>query len=212
MIRPAALPLLFFASGALALVYEVLWQRRFALSFGGGATAAAAVLAAYFAGLGVGSHVLGGAAARITRPLRVYAVLEALVAFGALLSLPLSSAAEQLIVVVPGAVSHAGPRAGLEVLVAFVALALPTFAMGGTLPVLARLSEVEGRHLGTGVGLLYAVNTAGAALGALAVPFVVLPGLGAKGGLLATVGANLVVAVLAWTMDRPLPDRAESPK
>ncbi len=47
---------------------------------------------------------------------------------------------------------------------AFVALVLPTFAMGGTLPVLARLSEARERRLGTGVGLLYAVNTAGAAL------------------------------------------------
>jgi predicted membrane-bound spermidine synthase len=65
VIRPAALPLLFFASGALALVYEVLWQRRFALVFGGGATAAAAVLAAYFAGLGVGSYVVGRAAASL---------------------------------------------------------------------------------------------------------------------------------------------------
>ncbi len=88
MIRPAALPLLFFASGALALAYEVLWQRRFALVFGGGAPAAAAVLAAYFAGLGVGSYVVGRAAARVTRPLRVSAVLEALVAVGALASFP----------------------------------------------------------------------------------------------------------------------------
>ena len=63
MIGPAALPVLFFVSGPLALVYEVLWQRRFALLFGGGATAAAAVLAAYFAGLGAGSHVFGRSAA-----------------------------------------------------------------------------------------------------------------------------------------------------
>jgi spermidine synthase len=212
VIRPAALPLLFFASGALALVYEVLWQRRFALVFGGGATAAAAVLAAYFAGLGVGSYGLGRAAARVTRPLRVYAVLEALVALGALASFPLASAVEHLIVATPGVIGRAAPRAGLEVLVAFVALALPTFAMGGTLPVLARLSDVSDRRLGAGVGLLYAVNTAGAGLGALAVPFLVLPALGAKGGLLAAVGASVVVAMLAWTMDRPLSDAGGSPK
>jgi spermidine synthase len=212
VIPPAALPLLFFASGALALVYEVLWQRRFALVFGGGATAAAAVLAAYFAGLGAGSYVVGRAAARVTRPLRVYAVLEALVAVGALVSFPLSSVAEPLTVVSTGVIGHAVPRAGLEVLAAFVALALPTLAMGGTLPVLARLSDVGDRRLGIGVGLLYAVNTAGAALGALAVPFLILPVLGAKGGLLAAVGASVVVALLAWTMDRPLADAAAPPK
>jgi spermidine synthase len=201
--RPAVLPFLFFASGALALVYEVLWQRRFALLFGGGATAATAVLAAYFTGLGLGSHLVARAAARITRPLRVYAALEALVATGALLSFPLSAAAAPLIAA--GAMTRAMPRALLEVFVALVVLAVPTCAMGGTLPVLARLRDAGDRRLGVSVGLLYAVNTAGAALGALAVPFVLLPALGAKGGLLVTVGATVVVAVLAWTMDRPLP-------
>ena len=78
MIGPAALPVLFFVSGPLALVYEVLWQRRFALLFGGGATAAAAVLAAYFAGLGAGSHVFGRSAAGAARPLRAGAPTERL--------------------------------------------------------------------------------------------------------------------------------------
>lgn len=212
MRRPPALPFLFFASGALALVYEVLWQRHFALVLGGGAAAATAVLAAYFAGLGVGSHLLGRAAARITRPLRVYAVLEALVAAGALLSFPLSAAvAGRSLVAASASTDHAAPRIASEVLVALVALALPTCAMGGTLPVLARLSEGGGRHLGAGVGLLYAVNTAGAALGALAVPFVLLPALGAKEGLGLTVAANLVVAAFAWTMDRPSSDEPASP-
>src|SRR5687767_3235317 len=79
-----ALAALFFVSGALALVYEVLWQRRFAAVFGSAAPATAAVLAAYFAGLGAGSYVLGSRAGRWARPLRVYAVLEVLVAAGAL--------------------------------------------------------------------------------------------------------------------------------
>jgi predicted membrane-bound spermidine synthase len=90
-----AVPVLFL-SGALALVYEVLWQRRFALMFGGGAPAAAAVLAAYFAGLGAGSHLVGRLAARGSRPLRLHALLQALVAMGALGSVPLASAAERL--------------------------------------------------------------------------------------------------------------------
>jgi spermidine synthase len=208
--RTAALPLLFFASGALGLVYEVLWQRHFALVFGGGAAAAAAVLAAYFSGLGLGSYVLGRTSPRVRRPLRLYAGLEALAAAGALLSFPLASAAAPLAVLTTGGIDPAAARPVVEALAAFVALALSTFAMGGTLPVLARLSDEGGRHLGVGVGLLYAVNTAGAALGALAVPFVLLPWLGARGGLLAAVIANVAVAVIAWTMDGPPLEGSES--
>jgi len=204
--RGAALPLLFFTSGALGLVYEVLWQRHFALVFGGGAAAAAAVLAAYFSGLGLGSYFLGRTLAQVRRPLRAYALLEVLVAAGALLSFPLVSAAAPLAVLTTGGTAPAAARPLVEALAAFAALALPTFAMGGTLPVLARLEGASDRRLGVGVGLLYAVNTAGAALGALAVPFVVLPWLGARGGLLAAVVANVAVAAFAWTMDGPLLD------
>ena len=172
--------------------------------------AAAAVLAAYFAGLGLGSYVLGRLLAQVRRPLRVYAGLEALVAAGALVSFPLASAAAPLAVLTTGGVAPATLRPLMEALAAFATLALPTFAMGGTLPVLARLSDASGRRLGLGVGLLYAVNTAGAALGALAVPLVVLPLLGARGGLLAAVIANVAVAAIAWTMDGPSLNGSES--
>jgi len=45
------LSVVFFCSGAIALVYEVIWQRQFALLFGSGAPATAIVLAAYFSGV-----------------------------------------------------------------------------------------------------------------------------------------------------------------
>src|SRR6185436_6467324 len=72
------LNLLFFFSGAIALVYEVIWQRKFSLLFGSSAPATAAVLVSYFAGLGLGSYVIGKSAHRCTSPLRVYGWLEVL--------------------------------------------------------------------------------------------------------------------------------------
>src|SRR5258706_10361207 len=87
---------LFFFSGALALIYEIIWQRQFALVFGSAGPATAAVLAAYFAGLGAGSRVLGPAAAKWSRPLLAYAVLEALIGLSALLVTPLLKAFESI--------------------------------------------------------------------------------------------------------------------
>ena len=75
---------LFFASGVVALLYEAAWQRQFTLLFGSAAPATAAVLAAYFAGLGLGSWLLGKWGAIWHQPLRVYAILELVIAGGAL--------------------------------------------------------------------------------------------------------------------------------
>ena len=83
------LAVLLLVSGAVALVYEVAWQRQFALVLGSSSAATAAVLAAYFAGLGTGSLVVGRWTRRCRRPLRLYAVFEALVGVGALLVAPL---------------------------------------------------------------------------------------------------------------------------
>src|SRR6185295_16303408 len=83
------LHLFMFASGALALVYEILWMRRFTPVFGATTPAVAATLAAVFLGFTVGSLVIGAYAARAKRPVRVYGLLEVGVGLGALLVEPL---------------------------------------------------------------------------------------------------------------------------
>src|SRR6188474_446374 len=65
-----ALHLLMLASGGLALVYEILWLRRFAAVFGATTPAVAATLAAMFLGLCIGSLAAMRHAPRLKRPLR----------------------------------------------------------------------------------------------------------------------------------------------
>src|SRR6187401_893813 len=84
-----ALHLLMFASGGLALVYEILWLRRFAAVFGATTPAVAATLAAVFLGFTAGSLVIGSRAVRARRPLRAYGLLEIGAGVGALLVEPL---------------------------------------------------------------------------------------------------------------------------
>ena len=72
---------------------------------------------------------------------------------------------------------HAGTTL-FYLLSAFVALALPTTLMGATLPMLARYAVAEEAQIGRRIGLLYAMNTAGAVGGALLTAFVLLPALG----------------------------------
>ncbi|HEX9444660.1 MAG TPA: hypothetical protein VGA73_11095, partial [Candidatus Binatia bacterium] len=68
--------LCFFLSGAAALVYEVVWMRMLTQIFGSSAYAVATVLAAFMAGLALGSYTFGRLAGRGKNLLRLYGVLE----------------------------------------------------------------------------------------------------------------------------------------
>ena len=57
--------LIFAASGAAALIYEVTWTRLLTLQVGHGVAAASTVLAAFMGGLALGSAWGGRAATRI---------------------------------------------------------------------------------------------------------------------------------------------------
>lgn len=203
---PAAasvLPWLFFASGAVALVYEVVWQRQFALLLGSAAPATAAVLAAYFAGLGLGSVVLGRFAGRWRSPLRVYAVLEVAIGASALLVTPLMGALEKgYRTFASDDMAGEGSLLAVRLSVAFAAILVPTFCMGGTLPVLGEWMDRGRKQLGVTAGWLYVANTTGAALGALAVPFWLLPALGLQGTGWTAAALNGVLALVAWRLDR----------
>src|SRR5712692_9086940 len=72
----AVLAACFFLSGATALIYEVVWLRMLGLVFGHTVYAITTVLAAFMAGLGLGSMLFGRRAARFADPIRTYGVLE----------------------------------------------------------------------------------------------------------------------------------------
>src|SRR4051794_12629168 len=81
----------FILSGATGLIYEVLWARMLGLVFGATTFAISTVLAAFMGGLALGSAWAGRLAARIKRPLRAYALIEAGIALYALAVPPLFS-------------------------------------------------------------------------------------------------------------------------
>ncbi len=76
--------LLFFLSGAAALVYQVVWVRSLTLVFGGSHLAVTAVLSIFMGGLAIGGYFVGRRVDRVERPLRLYGFLELGVAASAL--------------------------------------------------------------------------------------------------------------------------------
>jgi spermidine synthase len=203
---------LFFLSGASALVYEVVWTREFTTVFGGSAFAIATVLAAYMAGLALGSTVFGRSIDRRGHPLVIYGLLEAAVGVWALL---LPAILRILDGVYGGLYRSLEPGPYVLSLVRFVlsflVLLVPTTMMGGTLPVLGKLLFRNWKGLGTRAGLLYGSNTLGAVLGTMVGGFVLLPGIGLNGSTYLAAVFNGVVAVSAITLARAFPFRSASP-
>lgn len=207
-----ALHALLFVSGALALVYEILWMRRFTALFGATTPAVATTLASVFLGFTAGSLVVGTRAARSRRPLRAYGVLEIGAALGALLVEPLLKLYDQFYPLFYQ--TWAGSPAGftaVRIVLALGALFWPTFCMGGTVPLLGQAIAAGRRRLGLSAGGLYAANTLGAALGAFSVPFLWLPNLSAQASYGMCIAGSLLIGVTAWRLD-PGPQQADSTK
>jgi len=186
--------LLFYAaSGAAALVYEVTWTRLLALQLGHTVAAASTVLAAFMGGLALGAWLAGYVS---TAGLRAYAALELLVAATALL-LPLALTGAIPALAWAYADGAAPARfAIVRVVISLALLGIPAAAMGATFPIAAAwlASHDKGRASFSGAGSLYASNTAGAALGALAAGFWLVPTLGLRGTTWVGVGLNVAAA------------------
>ncbi len=207
---------LFVLSGASGLVFEVIWVRQLALWVGHGTVAVSLVVAAFLAGLVLGSIVGGWLADRGGRLVRVYAALEACTGVAAMAVSALLARAPALSAWVTEhgpALANALPS---RVLASFVVVFAPTVAMGATLPVLARHFASAREHIGAPLGTLYALNTLGAASGCALAGFVLLGALGLLKTALVASCANLVVAAIAWTLDDTVtsaePSREARPK
>ncbi len=203
--RVAIVTFLFLASGFTGLVYEVIWSRYLALLLGSTAHAQVGVLAVFMAGLALGSAWWGAAADRTQRPLRLYGLLEIAIGVGtatfALGFTLWSEAYWSLLALVPP--PHPGAKL-VQAGVCIVSMALPTVCMGGTLPVLARALGLTREGFGRGVAWLYAINSLGAAAGAAAAGFLLLPRWGLDTPFLAAAGVNLLVGLVALLLDQPM--------
>jgi predicted membrane-bound spermidine synthase len=170
---------MFLASGAASLIYQVVWFKQLQFVLGSSTFAVSMTVAGFFFGLSLGSWLGGKLADRVRQPLGAYALLElGLGALAILVTLVLSNWA----VWAPGLAPLIGDSSFtgglLTVFFSFSTLVLPTMLMGATLPILAK--HVVGEHtaLAQRIGVLYGVNTLGAAIGCAAVGLVLIGALG----------------------------------
>jgi spermidine synthase len=204
----------FLVSGAVGLVFEVVWIHRCGLVFGNSVWSTSAVLSSLMAGLALG-NACAGAFPRYFSGLRAYAWLEVAVAVtGVGLTYLLPQITGLLIPLIRPLGEAPWLVNAIRFGVAFSVMVLPATAMGATLPVLVGgVAHLRGRVFGTVLGRFYGWNTLGAVLGVVGAETVLIPTVGILGSAWAAAGADLVAAALALWMSRridrhgPHPDR-----
>ena len=208
---------IFFISGVAALIYEVIWMRWLALTFGVSTYAVSTVLATFMAGLAAGSFYFGRWIDNRSNPLRAYALLELLIGLYALAVPSLFAAMRVLFVELHQLDLSPVQFALARALLAGTLLLPPTVLMGGTFPILVRFFVRRRSEVGRSAGILYFLNTLGATLGTLAAGFFFIEHLGLERSnqiaALINFGVALGAGLISWryTAGREMDSSGEAP-
>jgi spermidine synthase len=173
-----------FVSGLTTLGYQVTWTRLLASGTGGYTYVFTVILALFLVGIALGAAVFALVRPRIANPVRALAVSQ--MAVGVLTVLGLV-----VIISQPKPIDPSDPVGSIGVLLGLALLiVLPvTTIMGIAFPMASALLRDEQGHAGTESGTLLAVNTTGAIIGSLVIPFVLMP----------TIGSPWIIVLLAFT-------------
>ena len=197
----------FFLSGFAALIYQVAWQRMLVLPIGADVYSTTVIVGAFMAGLGCGSLAGGYLADRLTRTRCLVMFCTAEAAIG------LFGAASRYLFYdwMYLALGGLALSAVAVAIVVFAALIWPTFWMGMSLPLLARAVATSVAGAPARIGVLYGLNTLGAAVGAGATTWLLFPAVGLPGSLWVAVSLNAVAALAALALAAVKPARAHAP-
>ena len=200
-----ALCVIFFLSGASALLFETLWFRLAGFTFGNSLWASSVVLAAFMGGLGLGNLLAARYGPKLKRPLMVYAAVEVVIGVvGFLLVLVFPLLTPVLAPIFRPFLDVPWVLQPLRLLFAFALLLVPATAMGATLPLLVKTLSGSDSNFGRVLGRLYGFNTLGAVVGALAGELYVIGLLGLRGTGLVAASLNFVAAIASVLVAKEL--------
>jgi len=170
------------------LIYQTVWVRLLEIYFGVTLTAVTLIVSAYMAGLGLGSALGGRIASKSKNAILLYGLIEAGIGVFGILSPYLINWIGQ---------NTAGSPYALVFFLSFVLLLIPTLLMGMTLPLLTQAFVARVETSGQTIGLLYGINTLGAAFGALMSGYILMGWFGFGGALLIAAAINFLVGASA---------------
>jgi predicted membrane-bound spermidine synthase len=198
-----------FGTAVASFIYEIAWLRMLSLVLGSATHSFELMLSAFILGLALGSFWVRRRADRWSRPLRALGIVQWVMGFSALATLPLYTQSFRWMAdLMQAFASTDGGYEGFTLAryVLCLAVMLPsTFCAGITLPLITRtlLTSATGERA---IGSVYGVNTLGSIIGVAMAGLVLMPLLGVR--LLLVLGATLDMAIgvaILWVVAGPKP-------
>ncbi len=173
--------LYFFLSGGAGLVLEIVWTKYLNLIFGSTTLSISTTVAVFMGGLAAGSYLADRLLRRLKNPIMSYGIFEVLIGICAFI---IPFVLKWFISVQGSILPYFYANAFVYSIVRFAfciaILIIPATAMGATLPILSAFYIKNIKEGGKRMGLLYAINTAGATIGTFIAGFFLLRYLGVK--------------------------------
>lgn len=192
--------ILYFFSGATALVYQNLWLRLLSLIFGVTVYSAVTVLASFMTGLALGSYISGKLADRVKNHFLWFGIIELVIGCTAFISPYVLELSKSVYVATYRIVSaDFFMLTAVRFLVSFLVLIIPTTLMGATFPMLAKSAFIHDQKIEHRISLLYGINTVGAVLGTLLTGFYLIGNIGIAASFSLAALVNLIVGGIAVT-------------
>ncbi|MEL7500096.1 MAG: fused MFS/spermidine synthase [Planctomycetota bacterium] len=193
-----------FLAGALSLVSQIAVLRLATHELSAASVTIAAVLVSALVGLALGSVVIGRIADKVNNQQRLASLMTMMAAAIAL-----------LIVTSGGFVASWIRSCELSIpiesgLFVFLTILPINFFLGGIIPTLTRSVKTDVQpDVQRSFGIIYASETAGAAIGSIVVTFVAIPKLGTNVSLLLISTIAIAIAGLSWLTGRQTSQSAE---
>lgn len=195
-----ALLWIFALSGFAGLIYQSIWTQYLGLFLGHSAYAQSLVLMLFMGGMALGAWLVSRRTESLRRPLLAYAAIELLIGVLGLLFDPLYQAGTAWAY---DSLLQSSSGNGLRWAMATFLVLPQCVLLGATFPLMSagymRLQPAsEGRVLAG----LYFANSIGAAIGALAATYALLPKVGLPGAIMTAGFLNIAVAVAVYPIGK----------
>ncbi len=189
-------------SGAVALGYQVAWNRTLSMLLGTTSYAFTTILATFLLGIAIGSYAYRHLDQRLS-PRTLYVLLQLVLAVSVLVANILMERLPFLYLSLHRELLDTwGGVQVLRFLLAALVMLVPTIAMGMMFPTVCAALGANTRSPSKAVGRVFGVNTMGAMIGAALAGVVLVPGMGMQGTV--TLGAVISFAIgLAILMSHP---------
>ncbi|MDR1888054.1 MAG: hypothetical protein LBQ81_01490 [Zoogloeaceae bacterium] len=191
---------IFILSGFAGLIYQSVWSQYLGLTLGHAAYAQTLVLSIFMGGMALGAWFISRRTMGWQKLVRGYALVELLIgvvglSFQGVFQTYTQVSQESILPLLDHAMlAHAYQWSTAALLI------LPqSLLLGATFPLLsAGYLRISPQQDGEVLGGLYFTNSLGAALGALAATFLLLPAFGLPGTVMTAGGLNIAVGLGAW--------------